>query len=175
MGPESAGPTPFEVTLRRGVFAVIFGGVTIVLLAGILAFLAPLGWVRTLTELPDFLWSRLPHVSGMQDAIKDGKAAAARTEASQTALREQAAATKAALAAAERARRDVIALKRELAAANAALAPLRAKIQALEAEDSQHRQRITELEAALAKVQATPVAPIESRREAVEALRRLLR
>lgn len=138
-----------------------------------LSLLSPVRWAKAAVSFAEMLWDRLPHVSGLPQARKDVSAAIRRTEEAQTALREQAASANAALAQAAGARSQVAALKQELARSQAALAPLLRQQAALEAVNARHVERLRGLELALAKVRAEPTAPIQTRQEAVEALRRL--
>lgn len=139
----------------------------------LLMWVAPIGWIKTLVDFPEVLWDRLPHVPGLSQATKDVPAAIARTEAAQAALREQAAAANAALRQAADARVQAAAFKAQLGQAKAALAPLLKRQSELEALNLRHAVRIMEMEAALATVQAKPVAPVTSRQGAVDTLKRL--
>jgi len=136
-----------------------------------LSLLSPLRWAKSAVSFAEMLWDRLPHVSGLPQVRKDVSAAIRRTEEAQTALREQAAAANAALAQAAGARGQVAALKQELARSQAALAPLLRQQAALEAVNARHVERLRDLEQALAKVRAQPVAHVTTRQGAVEALK----
>lgn len=137
-----------------------------------LAWMVPIGFIRTLTSFPEVLWNRLPHAVGLSRATKDVPAAIQRTEAMQTALREQAVAANAALAQAVAARGQVAAMKEQLAKSQAALRTLLGEQAALEASNVRHAARIAELEQAMAVVRARPLPTITTRQEALDALRR---
>jgi hypothetical protein len=169
-------PDPAAVvrTMVRRLIAVAIVLVILGALAyGALALLSPARWVHSVTNFAEMLWDRLPHVPLLGPARREVPAAIRRTEEAQAALREQAAAVNAALAQAAGARAQVAALKAELARSQAALGPMLRQQSELAALNVRHVERVRELEDALAKVKAQPVAPVTTRQQAVEALRRL--